>query len=80
MKLKDIKNQFGITTIMKQEDLTNHLESAYWLLWKVKDMSERAKVDWIRGDINVVLDRIKSLIKAVEVCDLELEEHGIEKE
>ena len=43
-------------------------------------MSERAEIDWIRGDINVVLDRIKSLIKAVEVCDLELEEHGIEKE
>ena len=80
MRLEDVKEQFGVAAITKQEDLINHLESAYWLLWKVKDMSERAKVDWIRGDINVVLDRIKSLIKVVEVCDLELEEHGIEKE
>ena len=80
MKLEDVKNQFGFAAIMKQEDLINHLESAYWLLWKVKDMSEKAKVDWIREDVEVLLDRIKSLMEAVQICDLELEEHGIERE
>ena len=54
MKLEDVKNQFGFAAIMKQEDLINHLESAYWLLWKVKDMSEKAKVDWIREDVEVL--------------------------
>ena len=80
MKQEDVKNQFGFTTIMKQEELLNHLESAYWLLWKVKDAGERAKVDWIREDIEVVLDRIKKLKEAIELCELELEEHGIERE
>ena len=80
MKKEDVKEQFGVAAITKQEDLINHLESAYWLLWKVKDMSERAKVDWIREDIEVLLDRIKSLIEAVGICSLELEEHGIERE
>ena len=80
MKQEDVKNQFGFTAIMKQEELINHLESAYWLLWKVKDAGERAKVDWIREDIEVVLDRIKKLKEAIELCELELEEHGIERE
>ena len=80
MRLEDVKEQFGVAVITKQEDLINHLEGAYWLLWKVKDMSERAKVDWIREDVEVLLDRIKSLIEVVGICDLELEKHGIEKE
>jgi len=80
MRLEDVKEQFGVAAITKQEDLTNHLESAYWLLYKVKDMSERSKVDWIREDVELLLDRIKSLIEVVGICDLELEEHGIEKE
>ena len=80
MRLEDVKEQFGAVAITKQKDLINHLESAYWLLWKVWNMGKKAKVDWIRKDVEVLLDRIKSLIETVEVCDLELEEHGIEKE
>ena len=80
MKLEDVKNQFGVTAIMKQEELLNHLESAYWLLWKVKDVSERAKIEWIKEDVEVLLDRIKSLKEVIELNELELEEHGIERE
>ena len=80
MRLEDVKEQFGYASITKQEELINHLWSAHWLLWKVKDMGEKAKIDWIRKDVEVLLDRIKSLIETVEICDLELEEHGIEKE
>ena len=80
MKLEDVKNQFGFAAILKQEELINHIESAHWLLWKVKDAGERAKLEWIKEDIEVLLDRIKSLKEAVELCELELEEHGIERE
>ena len=55
MKLEDVKNQFGFTAIMKQEELLNHLESAHWLLWKVKDAGERARVDWIKNDVEKIL-------------------------
>ena len=80
MKIEDIKNQFGFTAIMKQEELLNHLESAYWLLWKVKDAGERTRIDWIKNDVEEILDRIKNLKEAIELCELELEEHGIERE
>ena len=80
MKIEDVKNQFGITAIMKQEELIDHLESAYWLLWKVKDASERIKVDWMKEDVEEILDRIKTLKEVIELCKLELEEHGIERE
>ena len=74
MKLEDVKNQFGFTAIMKQEELLNHLESAYWLLWKVKDAGERARVDWIKNDVEKILKRIESIIETVKECELELEE------
>ena len=80
MKLEDAKNQFGVAAIMKQEELINHLESAYYLLWKVKDAGERARINWIKEDVEVILDRIKNLKEVVELCEMELEEHGIERE
>ena len=80
MKLEDVKNQFGFAAIMKQDELINHLESAHWLLWKVKDAGEKAKIDWIKGELEVILDRIESLKKVIEAYELELEEHGIERE
>ena len=80
MKQEDIKNQFGFAAIMKQEELINHLESAHWLLWKVKDMGERARVDWIKNDVEKMLKQIDSLIETIKLCELELEEHGIERE
>ena len=80
MKQEDVKNQFGYTAIMKQEELINHLESAHWLLWKVADVGDKAKVDWIKNDVEKMLKQIESLIETVELCELELEEHGIERE
>ena len=80
MKLEDVKNQFGFAAIMKQEELLNHLESAHWLLWKVKDTGERAGVDWIKNDVDKMLKQIESLIETIKLCELELEEHGIERE
>ena len=80
MKKEDVENQFGYAAIMKQEELINHLESAHWLLWKVKDAGDRAKIDWLKGDVEVILDKIRSLKKVIEAYELELEEHGIERE
>ena len=79
MKQEEVKNQFGFAAIMKQEDLINHLESAHWLLWKVADAGERAKVDWIKNDVDKILKRLESIIETVKLCELELEEHGIER-
>ena len=80
MKLEDVKNQFGFAAIMKQEELINHLQSAHWLLWKVKDVGEKARVEWLENEVEKLLKRIESLIETVELCELELEEHGIERE
>ena len=80
MKPEDIKNQFGFAAIMKQEELINHLQSAHWLLWKVKDAGEKARVEWLENEVEKLLKRIESIIETVELCELELEEHGIERE
>ena len=80
MKLEDVKNQFGYAAIMKQEELINHLQSAHWLLWKVKDAGEKARVEWLENEVEKLLKRIESLIETVELCELELDEAGIEKE